>query len=139
MPETEIKFADAHRGDSHLAIAKPAAIPAVIIDIDPDQILLSYKTATASFMFRGYPNKAGHLGKIVTEPFHAPNRRVAEANSRTAIQGLLSRGRVRDLTLGHPSGQLPVTWDRGCDSRQLYIKHRAGTMPKSSVHQVPSR
>jgi hypothetical protein len=113
MPETEIKFADAHRGDSHLAIAKPAAIPAVIIDIDRDQILLSYKTATASFLFRGYPNKAGHLGKIVTEPFHAPNRRVAEANSRTAIQGLLSRGRVRDLTLGHPSGQLPVTWEPG--------------------------
>jgi len=42
MPEAEIKFADAFRGDSHLAIAKPA----VILDIDPDQILLSYKTAT---------------------------------------------------------------------------------------------
>jgi len=86
MPEAEIRFADAFRGDSHLAIAKPA----VIVDIDPDQILLSYKTATATFMFRGYPNEAGYLGKVVSEPFHAPNRRVAEASARTAIQGLLS-------------------------------------------------
>src|ERR1019366_5632881 len=32
LPESEIKFADALRGSSHLAIAKPA----VVIDIDPD-------------------------------------------------------------------------------------------------------
>jgi len=86
MPEAEIKFADAFRGDSHLAIAKPA----VILDIDPDQILLSYRNATATFTFRGYPNEAGYLGKIVSEPFHAPSRRVAEASARSAIQGLLS-------------------------------------------------
>ena len=86
MPEAKIKFADAFRGDSHLVIAKPA----VIVDIDPDQILLSYKTATATFMFRGYPNEGGYLGKVVSEPFHAPSRRVAEASARTAIQWLLS-------------------------------------------------
>ncbi len=86
MPEARIQFADAFRGDSHLAIAKPA----VIVDIDPDQIQLSYQTAAASFMFRGYPNEAGFLGKIVADPFHAPNRMIAGASARTAVQGLLS-------------------------------------------------
>ncbi|MGH9496320.1 MAG: hypothetical protein ACRD3B_15075 [Candidatus Sulfotelmatobacter sp.] len=44
-PENEIKFADALKGDSHLAIAKPA----VKIDIDPDQVLFSFSSAAANF------------------------------------------------------------------------------------------
>ncbi len=70
--ETEIKFADDLKGDSHLAIAKPA----VKIDIDPDQVLLSFKSATASFLFRGFPNEAGYLAKLISDPFFAvePNR-----------------------------------------------------------------
>lgn len=86
FPEHEIKFADDLRGDSHLAIAKPA----VIIDIDPDQILLSYKTAAGSFLFRGYPNERGFLGKLITDPFHATDRNTAQRDASTAIQGLLS-------------------------------------------------
>jgi len=84
--EHEIKFADDLHGDSHLAIAKPA----VINHIDPDQILMSYKTAAGSILFRGYPNKEGFLGKLITDPFHAANRIVAHRNASTAIQGLLS-------------------------------------------------
>jgi hypothetical protein len=85
-PEHEIKFANDLRGDSHLAIAKPA----VIIDIDPDQVLMSYQTAAGSFLFRGYPNKDGYLGKLVTDPFHATDRLAAQKHASTAIQGLLS-------------------------------------------------
>ena len=85
-PEHEIKFANDLQGDSHLAIAKPA----VIIDIDPDQILMSYQTAAGSLLFRGYPNKDGYLGKMVSDPFHATDRLAAQRHASTAIQGLLS-------------------------------------------------
>ena len=85
-PEHEIKFANDLQGDSHLAIAKPA----VIIDIDPDQVLMSYQTAAGSFLFRGYPNKEGYLGKLVSDPFHATDRIAAQRHASTAIQGLLS-------------------------------------------------
>jgi hypothetical protein len=85
-PENEIKFADDLRGDSHLAIGRPA----VIIDIDPDQVHMSYKTSAGSFLFRGYPNQDGFLGKLVADPFHAANRMVAERDASTAIHGLLS-------------------------------------------------
>ena len=85
-PETEIKFADDLKGDSHLAIAKPA----VKIDIDPDQVLLSFKSATASFLFRGFPNDAGYLAKLTSDPFFAVSRASAETVARTSMQSLLS-------------------------------------------------
>jgi len=85
-PETQIKFADGLRGDSHLAIAKPA----VKIDIDPDQILLSFKSATASFLFRGFPNEGGYLAKLTSDPFFATNRISAGTTAGTAMQSLLS-------------------------------------------------
>jgi hypothetical protein len=85
-PEHEIKFANDLQGESHLAIAKPA----VVIDIDPDQVLMSYQTSTGSFLFRGYPNKDGYLGKLVADPFHATDRLAARRQASTAIQGLLS-------------------------------------------------
>jgi hypothetical protein len=85
-PEHEIKFAADLHGDSHLAIAKPA----VIIDIDPDQVLMSYRSSTGSLLFRGYPNKDGYLGKLVSDPFFAANRGAAEKTATTAIRGLLS-------------------------------------------------
>jgi hypothetical protein len=86
LPENEIKFANDLEGDSHLAIAKPA----VIIDNDPDQVLMSYQTSAGSFLFRGYPNKAGYLGKLVADPFHATDRLAAQRHASTAIYGLLS-------------------------------------------------
>jgi hypothetical protein len=61
-----------------------------IIDIDPDQVLLRYLSASGSLLFRGVPNEAGFLGKIATDPFLAQNRKAAEAHALTAIQGLLS-------------------------------------------------
>ncbi len=85
-PEDEIKFAADLQGDSHLAIAKPA----VIIDIDPDQVLMSYKAPAGSLLFRGYPNKDGYLGKLISDPFFAADRSAAERVATTAVQGLLS-------------------------------------------------
>jgi len=85
-PESEIKFASDLRGDSHLAIAKPA----IKIDIDPDQVLLSFKGTAASFRFRGSPNESGYLAKLTTDPFFATNRVSAETAARTAMHSLLS-------------------------------------------------
>jgi len=85
-PENEIKFADSLRGDSHLAIAKPA----VKIDIDPDEIQLSFRSATASFKFHGYPNEAGYLAKLISDPFFAVSRNSAEKAATTSMQSLLS-------------------------------------------------
>jgi hypothetical protein len=85
-PENEIKFADLLRGDSHLAITKPA----VNIPIDPDHIILSFKSATTHFKFRGYPNERGYLAKLVTDPFHANGRVIAESAATSAAHRLLS-------------------------------------------------
>jgi hypothetical protein len=86
-PENEVRFfSDALRGDSHLAIAKPA----VVIDIDPDEVQLSYRSASGTLLFHGYPNEAGFLGKLITDPFFAANRAFAERLASTAVQGLLS-------------------------------------------------
>jgi hypothetical protein len=85
-PESEIKFASDLRGDSHLAIAKPA----INLKIDPDQVLLSFKSATAEFLFRGFPNDSGYLAKLTSDPFYAGDRVSAEGAARTAIHSLLS-------------------------------------------------
>jgi hypothetical protein len=85
-PENEIKFADALRGESHLAITRPA----VVIDINPDQVQMSYKTASGTFLFHGYPNEEGYLAKLISDPFFAADRNVAQRNAATAMQGLLS-------------------------------------------------
>jgi hypothetical protein len=84
--ENEIKFADALRGDSHLAIAKPA----VMIDIDPDEVLLSFKSPTQSLTFHGRPNDAGYLAKLISDPFYAASRSAAEKAASTAMRYLLS-------------------------------------------------
>jgi hypothetical protein len=86
-PESQVKFADdLRKGDSHLAIAKPA----IKLDIDPDQVLLSFRSGTASFLFRGFPNERGYLGKLTSDPFHANSRLSAGIAARTAMYSLLS-------------------------------------------------
>lgn len=85
-PENEVKFTDSFQGDSHIAIAKPA----VVIDIDPTEIQVSYRGASSNFVFHGYPNESGFLGKFVSDPFFATNRKTAEKLASTAMQGLLS-------------------------------------------------
>jgi len=62
----------------------------VKIDIDPDQVLLSFKSATASFLFRGFPNDAGYLAKLTSDPFFAVSRTSAERAATTSMQSILS-------------------------------------------------
>jgi hypothetical protein len=86
-PENEFRFADQRRGDSHLAITKPA----VKIDIDPTEVLLSFTSPSSpSLAFHGYPNDAGYLAKLKSDPFHAANRGEAERVASTGIRSLLS-------------------------------------------------
>ena len=86
-PENEFRFADHLRGDSHLAIAKPA----VIIDIDPTEVLLQFQSPSSpSLVFLGVPNDAGYLAKLKSDPFHASNRVEAEKLGSTAMRSLLS-------------------------------------------------
>ena len=78
-PENEFRFADQRRGDSHLAIAKPA----VIIDIDPTEVLLHFQSPSSpALVFHGFPNDAGYLAKLKSAPFHASNRGEAEKSRR---------------------------------------------------------
>ena len=86
-PENEFRFADQRRGDSHLAIAKPA----VIIDIDPTEVLLHFQSPSSpALVFHGFPNDAGYLAKLKSDPFHASNRGEAEKIASTAMRSLLS-------------------------------------------------
>ncbi|HTV05774.1 MAG TPA: methylamine utilization protein MauJ [Acidobacteriaceae bacterium] len=86
-PENEVRFADQRRGDSHLAITKPA----VAIDIDPTEILLQFQSPSSpSLVFHGFPNDAGYLAKLKSEPFYALNRGEAEKIASTAARSLLS-------------------------------------------------
>jgi hypothetical protein len=86
-PENEFRFADQRRGDSHLAITKPA----VVIDIDPTELLLHFQSPLRpALKFHGFPNDAGYLAKLKSDPFQAPNRGGAEKNASTAMRSLLS-------------------------------------------------
>ncbi len=59
-PENEFRFADQRRGDSHLAVAKPA----VIIDIDPTEMLLHFQSPSSpALVFHGFPQRCGLLGQ----------------------------------------------------------------------------
>ena len=78
-PENEFRFADQRRGDSHLAVTKPA----VIIDIDPTELLLHFQSPSSpALVFHGFPNDAGYLAKLKSAPFHASNRGEAEKSRR---------------------------------------------------------
>jgi hypothetical protein len=86
-PENEFRFADQRRGDSHLAIAKPA----VIIDIDPTEVLLHFQSPSSpTLIFHGFPNDAGCLAKLRSDRFPASNRGEAERIASTAMRSLLS-------------------------------------------------
>lgn len=81
-PENEFRFADQRRGDSHLAVAKPA-----VIDIDPTELLLHFQSPSGpALVFHGFPNDAGYLAKLKSDPFHASNRGQAETIGSTPCE-----------------------------------------------------
>jgi hypothetical protein len=88
QPEGACSFAQGLRGDSHLAIAKPAFSPPG--NPDADQVLIAGRTEDGLFHFTGFPNERGYLGKIESAPFRASNRADAEAKAYRALASSLS-------------------------------------------------
>lgn len=86
--EHQLSFSSGLRGDSHLAISKPAFTPPG--NPDADQIQIIGITEDGQFEFIGLPNEKGYLGKIVTAPFQAKNRSHAEEIAYRALASPLS-------------------------------------------------
>jgi hypothetical protein len=86
--EHKLSFSSGLRGDSHLAISKPAFSPPG--NPDADQICIDGITEDGRFEFIGLPNGKGYLGKIVTAPFHAKDRGDAEKIAYRALAPSLS-------------------------------------------------
>lgn len=89
--EYEFSFVGPLRGNSHLAITKPAFTPP---DPNADRIKIWAKTPHGSFEFTGFPNDKGFLGKVVSEPFHAADRYDAERKAYDALGPSLSNWSV---------------------------------------------
>src|SRR6266436_3513611 len=88
LPEGQHSFANGLRGDSHLAMSKPAFSPPG--NPDADQIMMQGITEDGTFVFTGLPNERGFLGKIISEPFDANNLHDAEAKAHRALASSLS-------------------------------------------------
>jgi hypothetical protein len=88
LPEAQHSFANGLRGDSHLAITKPAFSPPG--NPDADRIKIAGTTEEGSFVFLGYPNDKGFLGKLESEPFQANSFNDAELRAYRAIAPSLS-------------------------------------------------
>jgi hypothetical protein len=86
--EHQLSFSSGLRGDSHLAISKPAFSPPG--NPDADQIRIVGITEDGQFEFIGLPNEKGYLGKIVTAPFQARDRGHAEEIAYRALASPLS-------------------------------------------------
>lgn len=86
-PEYRYSFSDLVKGDSHLAIAKPAfENPAG----DFDQIVIDGASPDGQFRFTGYGNERGFLGKIQSDPFVADGFSDAEQKAYRALVPSLS-------------------------------------------------
>jgi hypothetical protein len=88
QPEAACSFAQGLRGDSHLAITKPAFSPPG--NPDADQLLIAGHTEDGFFQFIGLPNERGFLGKVESAPFRAKDRADAEAKAYRALASSLS-------------------------------------------------
>jgi hypothetical protein len=86
--EHQFYFSSGLRGDSHLAISKPAFSPPG--NPNADQIRIVGITEDGQFEFIGLPNERGFLGKIVTAPFQAKDRGHAEEIAYRALASPLS-------------------------------------------------
>ncbi len=90
--EYEFSFVGTLRGDSHLAMTKPAFVPPG--NPDADQVKIYARTPHGAFEFTAYPNERGFLGKIVSEPFVATDRNDAERKAYDALLPALSNWSV---------------------------------------------
>jgi len=92
LPEGQHSFANGLRGDSHLATAKPAFSPPG--NPDADRIVIKGTTEDGNFVFTGFSNQRGFLGKVVSEPFDANSFHDAEARAHRALAPSLSNWAV---------------------------------------------
>ena len=92
LPEGQHSFTSGLRGDSHLAISKPAFSPPG--NPDADRIQIGARAEDGAFVFHGWPNERGFLGKLVSEPFHADSFHDAEARAHRALASSLSNWAV---------------------------------------------
>jgi len=86
-PEYKHSFSDLVKGDSHLAITKPAFTNP---QGEFDQILIDGVSPDGHFHFTGFPNERGFLGKIDSDPFHAAGFNDAEQKGYRALLPSLS-------------------------------------------------
>ena len=90
--EYDFSFTGPLKGNSHLAITKPAFVPPG--NTDADQIKIYARTPHGSFEFNGFPNEKGFLGKVASEPFQANDRYDAEHRACDALVPALSNWSV---------------------------------------------
>ncbi len=76
------------KGDSHLAIAKPAL--AFLDGQEFDQLYFECATPTGRFGFRGMPNEKGFLAKVESEPFEALHFSDAALKAHRAVASVFS-------------------------------------------------
>lgn len=88
LPEHRYSFAEKLKGDSHLAITKPAHSDPN--NPDADQIRLYAKSNQGNFVFKGYPNDKGFLGKLELESIAAMHLGDAALKAHTALASGLS-------------------------------------------------
>lgn len=88
FPERQFSFANGLKGNSHLAITKPAFTPPG--NEGATEIRIYARTEDGAFVFTGFPNEKGFLGKITSAPFRASNRNDAEEKAYRALSGSLS-------------------------------------------------
>ena len=77
VSETVHQWSDTIRGDSHLAITRPAVIP----PSSPDAVAIKIRVRAADgfyLEFTGSPNEKGYLGQLQSEPFDATSFYEAE-------------------------------------------------------------
>jgi Methylamine utilization protein MauJ/SEC-C motif len=82
QPEYQYSFAELVRGDSHLAIAKPAYTHP---QGDFDQVLIDGVSPDGRFRFTALPNERGFLGKVESDPFLADGFNDAEQKAYRAL------------------------------------------------------
>jgi hypothetical protein len=82
-------WSDLIKGDSHLAITRPAITP----KNSPDAVAIKVRTMGgdgASLEFTGHPNEKGYLGQLRSEPFDAQSFYDAEQKAYRPLLPILS-------------------------------------------------
>jgi hypothetical protein len=87
-PEYNYSFESGLKGNSHLAISKPAFSPPSLPDAN--KILIRASTQDGNFKFSGMPNEKGFLGKIILDSIDANNYEDAHIKAYRVLAPTLS-------------------------------------------------